>query len=340
MTRARLYGPADEPDLVRLASAPMPGWARLRYDYASGYAAAEALKGACEIVVVEDGEGRVAGCGTRATRLLYLDGAPRRVGYLSGLRSFPGPRGGFGFYRGLRKLHEIEAANPNELTFTTILDGNPAGRALLTSGRAGLPKYRPRGRVVTYALPGGDGPAPERASFEELGAFYARESPRRQLFPVFGAGLPPGLSADDFIAVRRAGRIVAAGAVWDHGARRRIVVDGYGPLLGAVRPALNALAAVARRPRLPAPGGEFACRYLAYALAADDNPAFFGALVESARRMCRGRCLVLSLHSDDPLRRAVRGLGGWRYGSEFLTVEFGGRVRELLGTPHVEAGAL
>ena len=34
MTHARLYRPADESELVRLAAAPMPGWARLRYDYA------------------------------------------------------------------------------------------------------------------------------------------------------------------------------------------------------------------------------------------------------------------------------------------------------------------
>ena len=36
-----------ESELVRLASAPMPGWARLRYDYAAGYAAAECVKMGC-----------------------------------------------------------------------------------------------------------------------------------------------------------------------------------------------------------------------------------------------------------------------------------------------------
>ena len=73
MTRARLYRPSDDPDLVRLAAKPMPGWARLRYDCAAGYAAAEALKGDSEIIVVEDGEGRIVGCGTRSTTLRYLD---------------------------------------------------------------------------------------------------------------------------------------------------------------------------------------------------------------------------------------------------------------------------
>ena len=340
MMHARLYRPFDEPELVRLAAVPMPGWVRLKYDYASGYAAAEALKGEGDIVVVEDAEGRVAGCGTRSTRLLYLDGKPQRVGYLSGLRSFPRPRGGFGFFRGLRLLREIEKSAPNELTFTTILDDNPKARALLTSGRAGLPKYCPHGRVVTYALGVLRGVEPERAPFDELKEFYARESPKKQLFPVFGTALPPGLSIGDFLCIRRGGRIVAAGAVWNHGDRRLIFVDGYDWRIRFLRPALNTVFAVLGSPRLPSPGCEFACSYLAYALAENNDSAHFAELLDAARRMCCGRSLVLSLHSDDPLARVVEKLGGWRYGSAFMTVEFDGRARELSGVPHVEAGAL
>ena len=340
MTRARLYRPSDETELVRLAAAPMPGWARLRYDYASGYAVAEALKGDSEIIVVEDGDGHVAGCGTRSTTLRYLDGVPARIGYLGGLRSFPGPRGGFGFFRGFRFLAEIERANPNALTFTTILDDNPAGRELLTSGRAGLPKYCPRGRVLTHALGPLRGAEPQGVSFEELQDFYSREAPRKQLFPVFGRTLPPGLSIGDFFAVRRGGRIAAAGAVWHHGARRRIFVDGYMPGLRVLRHVFNALFVLSRCPRLPAPGREFACSYLAYALAENDDPALFAELLEAARRKCAGKNLVLSLHSEDSLRRTVEALGGWKYGSGFLTVELDGCARELRGVPHVEAGAL
>lgn len=338
--KARLYKQEDEAELVKLAAETMPGWVRLRYDYAAGYAAAEALKGKSEIVVVEDGEGRVAGCGTRSTRWLYLDGAPRRVGYLSGLRSFAGARGGFGVFRGFAKIRELERAKPNELTFMTVLDGNSAGRALLTSGRVGLPECRPRGRVVTYALGALCGAAPQGAAFDELREFYSREAPRKQLFPVFGRNLPPGLSVDDFFAVRREGHIAAAGAVWNHGARRRIFVDGYMFGLRVMRPVFNALFALSRCPRLPAPGSEFACSYLAYALAENDDPVLFAELLEAARRKCAGRALVLSLHSEDPMRRTVEALGGWRYGSEFLTVGFDGRTRDLRGVPHVEAGAL
>lgn len=338
MTHARLYRPSDEPELVRLAAAPMPGWVRLRYDYASGYAAAEALKGDSEIVVVEDGDGHIAGCGTRSTRRLYLDGEPSKVGYLSGLRSFAAGRRGWGLFRGFQTIANLEAASPNVLTFTTILDDNPEGRSLLTSGRVGLPKYSPCGKVVTYALSGRCGAMPERVSFDDLAAFYARESPRRQLFPVFGVKLPLGLALDDFFVIRRGGRIVAAAAVWNHGARRRILVDGYGNfVLSALRPALNAFS---RWPRLPAPGGEFACSYLAYALVENDDPFLFSGLVESARRACRGRNIVLSLHASDPLCNVVKSLGGFNYGSEFLTVKFDGCSHELRGVPYIEAGAL
>lgn len=340
MMHARLYHPSDEAELVRLAAASMPGWVRLRYDYASGYAAAEALKGNSEIVVVEDGDGRIAGCGTRSTTLRYLDSEPQKVGYLSGLRSFPRGRHGWGLFRGFRAIAELEKAAPNELTFTTILEDNPEARALLTSGRAGLPKYIPRGRVITYALGALRRAQPERASFDELKEFYARESPRKQLFPVFREALPPGLSVDDFFVIRRRGRVAAAGAVWNHGDRRRIVVDGYDWRLRFLRPALNAVFAISGSPRLPSPACEFSCSYLAYALAENDRPELFAELLDTARHICRGRNLVLSLHSGDPLARVAMKLGGWRYGSEFLTVGFEERSRSFVGVPYIEAGAL
>ena len=107
-----------------------------------------------------------------------------------------------------------------------------------------------------------------------------------------------------------------------------------------LRPFLNVLFRFSCCPLLPSPRSEFACSYLAYALAENDDPALFADLVEGARRICRGRNLVLSLHSRDPLTRVAGKFGGWRYRSDFLTVEFAGRPRDLRGIPYIEAGAL
>ncbi len=63
-------------------------------------------------------------------------------------------------------------------------------------------------------------------------------------------------------------------------------------------------------------------------------------LVNAARRICRAGSLVFSLHSYDPLARVASRFGGWRYRSDFFTVEFDGRRRALRGVPHIEVGAL
>ena len=119
--------------------------------------------------------------------------------------------------------------------------------------------------------------------------------------------------------------------------RRLYLIHAYLTVLRALRPALNAFS---RWPRLPAPGGEFACSYLAYALAENDDPFLFSGLVELARRTCCGRNIVLSFHASDPLCNVVKSLGGFNYGSEFLTVKFDGCSHELHGVPYIEAGAL
>ena len=143
MICARTYRPEDEPQLQELAAAPMPGWVRLSYRYVNGYAAGEGLKGGeTEIFVVEEPKRGVLGCGTRSVRLVWLDGQPTRVAYLSGLRSFPSWRGGYGFFRGLAALQRRMSEDPVSVTFTTILSGNPRARHVGKGGASALHALR------------------------------------------------------------------------------------------------------------------------------------------------------------------------------------------------------
>ena len=344
MIRIRPYRPEDETALLKLASVPMPGWIRLRYDYTKGYAAGEELKGdRMEILVAEDPEGiGLLGCGTRSSRSLWLDGNPQRVGYLSGLRSFPAARNGFGLFRGLQTLRQRMASDPVACAYTTILTGNPKARALLTSGRAGLPRYIPHGKVITWTIAPrrpetGTDPIPTDA----LHSFYEREAPRRSLFPVFGTGFHRSLTERDFFAIRREGRIVAAAAVWDHGSYRRLVVDGYGnPLAALLRLPVNLWARCAGYPALPSGGKALGCVYLAYALAENDDPILFAELVARAASRTGGRNLVVALHDSDPLCAVMLRCAAWRYESEFMTVSYDESERPFSGVPHIEVGAL
>ena len=344
MIRIRPYRPEDEPALQRLAARPMPGWVRLRYAYINGYAAGEGLKGdRIEILVGEDREHTgILACGTRSSRCLWFNGQPQRIGYLSGLRNLPDTRNGFCLARGCRLLRQRMIEQPLPCTYTTILADNRNAQVLLTSGRAGLPRYTPHGKVITWAIAGRGGNAErDEIPSDALREFYARESPRRQLFPVFEAGFHPSLTQNDFIAVYRHGRIVAAGALWRHGDYRRLFIDGYrNPLVAVARIPLNGWARWTGRSILPRSGAELRCVYLAYALAENDDPALFSELVAMAASRTGGDNLVLALHDSDPLCRILEHRAAWRYESAFMTVSYDEPARQLNGVPHIEAGAL
>ncbi len=344
MIRIRPYRPEDETALLKLASVPMPGWIRLRYDYAEGYAVGEGLKGdRVEILVAEDpDDGGIIMCGTHSSRSLWLDGRPQRVGYLSGLRSSQTARNGFGLFRGFKLFRQRMASDPVACAYTTILMGNPKARALLTSGRAGLPRYIPHGKVITWTIaPRRPEAGTDSVPAGALHSFYEREAPRRPLFPVFGKGFHPSLTERDFFAIRREGRIVAAAAVWDHGSYRRLVVDGYGnPLAALLRLPVNLWARCAGYPALPSGGKALGCVYLAYALAENDDPILFAELVARAASRTGGRNLVVALHDSDPLCAVMRRWPAWRYESEFMTVSYDESERPFSGVPHIEVGAL
>lgn len=342
MITVREARPDDEPVLLELARATMPGWVRLRYDYGTGYAAAEGLKGECvKILVVEDDVRGILGCTTRAVRECWLDGCRASVGYQSGVRSYPDARKGLGFFRGLARVRSLMEETPCALDFVTVLDGNPEAMALFTSGRVGLPKFADCGRVVTWTVSSRGAASCAPTDWLELQAFYDRESPRRQMFPFFGEAVRRRFSVNDFVAVRRNDRLVAAAAVWRQGATRRIFIDGYGNgILALVRPAVNFASRLTGRPVLPPSGCEFPCSYLAYALVENDDPSVFAELLRmAAAKACPGN-LVLSLHENDPLVLGMKGFSSWRYISHFMTYSFSGNPRRIVGVPHFEAGAL
>ena len=319
----------------------MPGWARLRYAYAEGYAAGEGLKGSrLAISVVEDETRGLCGASTRTTRAVWMNGAAERVGYLSGLRSFPWARRGFALYRGLRQARLQAADDPSAVDFATVLSGNAGVADLLTSRRPGLPLCRREDRLETCVLaPLVPRDAEDGPSFAEISAFYRREAPRKFLFPMLEER-HPSLREEDFFALRRGGRVVGAAAVWSHGDYRRLFIDGYSAGMRAVWPIANILSLLRKAPLLPSVGAELRCRYLAYALVENDDPALFARLLETARRRTAGANLVLTLSARDPLLAAVRSLNPWRYTSELLAASFAGEPRPFDGIPHIEAGAL
>ncbi|MFT3917218.1 MAG: hypothetical protein QM704_24955 [Anaeromyxobacteraceae bacterium] len=342
---------ADEPELRRiLRETPFPGPLSLAFEREPDWRHAAEVEGDRHAVVVGRREGRVVGFAARAVRDAWVDGAPARVGYLGQLRIQPGARGELALLGdGFRRLEA--ARDPDELPFdfTAIVGDNPRARRLLSSGRAGVPTYRPLGELVTLALatrPARGAPSaracpPER--LPEVAAFLDGEARRFQLAPrLDGARLAcparaRGLGPGDLLVVEEGGTLAAAGALWDQRAFKQTVVRGHSRAVRLARPLLRWLPGAAAL--LPAVGETLAAGFLAFAHARGDDPSAFGALLDAALDLAhrRGlRVLLLGLAAGHPLLAGARRHRHRAYPSTVFAVyrvEGAARVAALDGRP-------
>lgn len=186
----------------------------------------------------------------------------------------------------------------------------------------------------------------------DIVAFINRQNRRRDLAPVLHVetllnGEGSGLGPSDFIALRRAGKIVAACAVWDQHPYRSIQVAGYRSPLGALRPLLNVISSLTGLPRLPVPGKLLRQAYLSFPAVAEDDPALWSALVREAMAVSkmRGATLLAAGFADgdragDLVAEAFRHRV---YRSTIYRVSFQGsgeKAMPALGKPKVEIGLL
>jgi hypothetical protein len=276
------------------------------------------------------GRGEIVGLACRSVRDVHIDGRPSPIGYLSALRSAERVRSGTLLARGYRYVESLHGDGAAPCYLTTIADGNQVALEVLTSNRAGLPRYRPVGRYLTFAiatrprlerLRRSGGRSPTRtgrpADIDEVISFLASHGKSRQFYPVidrsdFDGGpdraVQPtfaGLALDD-IAVGRAsdGRIVATMAVWDQRAYRQTVVCGYDRTLRSLRPVHNVTASLLGRPRLPAPGEQLGEGYVALAAVEGDRPDVADSLLSETLRRASARGLdyvLFGCHENDPL---------------------------------------
>jgi hypothetical protein len=363
-----LATPAHEPQLRQLArNEPMPGWIRLAFAHEPDWTASQQVLGdsAQTIVATNPGE-TVVGCGVRAIRRVYVNGQPRELGYLSGLRSLPGARRALGLaqgYRFLRQLHEEDRRVPAYLT--TIVEDNREAIRLLTAERAGLPAYLDQGRLVTSAIlldvnrrtsppaPGLEIKSGGEVAFDDVLQFLAREGARRQFFPMLeraqlGTARLAGLRTSDFRVAIRAGAIVGTVAAWDQTAFRQVVVTGYSPLLRFVRPALNLWWSATTGRSLPPAGQGLRFFQVAFACARNHDAGVLAALLERLHRDCREAaydCFLIGFHERNPERGALRAFRAMHYASRlYLAAWNDGRPfcagLDARFVPHLETATL
>lgn len=373
MTRfeIKLATPEDDSQLRRLlAASPMDGSIRMAFAREPSYFAASAVDGnTVQVGVVQDQDSaRIVGMGSRAISLRYVDGRPTPVGYLSGLRLQNEFRRSCGLlargYRFLRQLHEDGRA---PFYLTTIAADNDNAVELLTSGRAGLPTYRPWGKFFTLAISprrqsrktadsqfGVDVRPAVAADRDAILRYLRSQGAVRQFFPVYethdlfsGEGLLKRLNPEDILLAIQNEKIVGTLALWNQRSFKQTIIHGYSRWLHSVRPLYNAWATLRRQPKLPSSGTAIDACVAAIPLVSNDDPELFQQLLNVAvTSLCRGNhpLLLIGLHERDPLLPLVRRYAGREYETRLYLVywpDFAPDIDRLRRrVPYLELGGL
>jgi ribosomal protein S18 acetylase RimI-like enzyme len=367
--RFELAGPPDDAELrALLAATPMPGAISIGFRREPSFFDAGAVDGRFRQVVAarDSTSGAIVGMGTRTVSPRFVRGTPQPIGYLSGLRVRPEYRNIGLVARGYAFFKQLHADGRTPLYLTTIAADNHRALELLTSGRAGLPRYHPLGEFHTLAfslrrrattLKSPHGVEIRTATESDLPAimaFFAETGPARQFFPCldvndFGnaSGLYRGVALSEMNVAIRGGRIVGTLGVWDQRSFRQMVVAGYHRGLALARPAINLWSRLRGGPHLPRPHEPLPYVLGTLPTTIDADPQLFQSLVDAAlarAALSDATHLLLGLHGDDPLLAALGSRRIRRYVTRLFAVcwDDGDEIRSCLDgrPPYLELGSL
>lgn len=342
---AELARPSDNDALLKLLrDNPMAGAITVGFERAPDYFAASGIGAEqSHVVVVRDPvSGCIACVGDVSVRRVFANGRSLRAAYVSNWRVDRAWRGQPDLLeQGLRCIADLQCDRLKaDVFYSAIVADNAPARSRLERRRAGLAAFhradelvtflirtRPRPRTAASAI----APATDRA---ELSAFLFENLARFQFATDWTGELsdrPGALGPEDFLLLRRNGRIAAAGATWDQRTAKQVFVHGYAPRLGRLRPLYNAVAAPTGRPSLPQPGSQLALASVAGFSVAGDDPAAAGALLDALRQSGvreRGiELLALTLSARHPAVPAIRKrFRPWTYRSLLYQIEMPGTL--------------
>ena len=330
MTRYKfeLATPADDEAIRRvMAATPMAGSVTVSFQRDPSFFASNVVLGNhWQAVVCRDAKrNEVVGVATRSVRPIHVDGIPKRIGYLSGLRFMPYARRRGLLARGykfVRRLHDVDPLRP-DYYLTTIAEGNQNALDAFTKNRASLPIYHFITGLNTLVIPlrrirgvsDRDASVSMLSNQNDLGelvAFLNRFAKQRTFAPVYEqsdfqtSGTFREMSVGSIAVIRVHGRIVGAAGCWDQHAFRQTIVRGYADAIGSFRPLFNFWSKLSGGVQLPAVGQPLHCCYVAFPMVKCAKHAMM--LLNQLIRMVpvSAGCLLIGLCDDDPLLPAMR----------------------------------
>jgi hypothetical protein len=330
----------DDAEIRRLLREnPMPGRISLSLEREPDFFAdANSSTETKNTIVARDGR-RVVCVGSCCVRQRFVNGKPRTVGYLGGLRLDARVAGRFDILRrGYDYFRQLQRDAPADFYFTSIAADNQRARTFLERGLPGMPRYEFVCEFVTLVIPtlpcrqchpsSHNIAHPDRNG--SLG-FLNECNSAYQFAPHWSLeDLPPS----EFRVFRTGQQIEACGALWDQRQFKQIVVRGYSKLLATARPIFNIFSRLTHQPRLPNIGEALSIAFASCLASKIDAPLvrLIQRLSNSARQ--RGiELLTLGFAGNDPrLANIRRNFRCREYRSRIYVVHWpgiGGTAREL-----------
>lgn len=317
-----------------------------------------------DIVVCRDQQqGKIVGFGACALRQLFVNGIPRPVGYLFGLRTrreymrkYPLLHKGYGMIPMLHK--EIEVP----FYLTTILEENSYARRLLEKRRASMPAYLPYGSYTVYTVFQSTRSKPPNLypwhfrhaqpnEAQRIVNFISKHGRSSQFYPVLQeqdlqSPTLPGLNIERFyVLLDEHNEILAAGAIWDQTSYKQYVLQGYDGIFRLIAPA-SRIFPLFGFPAFPAPGSVLRFFTLSFWAVKHQDPdifrRFFQAIAHAASDY---PFFLMGLYEHHPFRHIVEQRQHVRYTSRLYLVSWDKEPRILQSLdpdriPYLECGLL
>lgn len=295
---------------------------------ASPLSSFEADGDCAHILAAEDTEtGRVIAVGGAVIQTLYLDGAPARCAYLTGLKVRHDYRGRLAF---IPRAYGItgQLVSDCAVTYTTILDGNTGVIKMLEKRRKNMPEYRYIGHYTTFCL--GRGKPVIRVETDDMTGFdeiTELHFPKKSLAPCDTAYA--GFGNKRFYCVRDgSGKIAACCFIGDQSATKHYRLCSYG---GIYRLASHFPTALFGYPAFPKAGSMIKNGIVSYLYVRGNDPALCGKFLRSAAYRSGFPMLLWGGFENDPLCDAVGKMRCVRYGSRLYEVLWNGESDAHIG---------
>jgi hypothetical protein len=238
--------------------------------------------------------------------------------------------------RGYKFLRSLHGDGEVPYYFTTILDENRYARAILESGRAGMPSYVPVGMFVTYLIPLRKKRPSSKLRHEVLSCnkdalpqaheCLSEWNGRHQFAPVYTlddisgrTGLLPNFSPKDLYVCKERDEVVGTLGVWDQQSFKQTIVTDYSAKMKAVRPFYNGIARLRGYPTLPNVGESIRSVHVSFVSVKDES------LIDKARSLWSGHghdYLLVGLSEEHKLAAVARRMASRELRSRIYLVHW------------------